>query len=293
MMTKQIEELNLSVIGRLADDMTSVPQQPAGDGYYVDENLFIFMGKNLLAPKAVQLHTPYHVEEGRVLMVTSGWVRMLINLEEYRMEEHSLLVIAPNSVFEVLEEDEGFAMQAFSFKDLPGSVSVGTHMVVPLADGGWKLADEFFWLLWHVVHLQPPVPEVVMHLQTAFLLELKSKAVCDDALRSRTATRRDVLFHHFLDLVGEYGLRERKIQFYADKLCITPGHLSDVVKQASGLTVMQLLNRHAVQKAKLLLRHSELPIGEIAEQLNFANPSFFSKFFKRETGMTPNAYRCQ
>ncbi len=54
---------------------------------------------------------------------------------------------------------------------------------------------------------------------------------------------------------------------------------------------MQWLNRHAIQKAKVLLRYSDLPVWEVAERMNFANPSFFSKFFKGETGMTPGEYR--
>lgn len=54
--------------------------------------------------------------------------------------------------------------------------------------------------------------------------------------------------------------------------------------------IMQWLNRHTVQKAKVLLRYGNLPIWEVAERMNFANPSFFSKFFKSETGMTPGEF---
>ena len=63
------------------------------------------------------------------------------------------------------------------------------------------------------------------------------------------------------------------------------------MKHASGLTIMQWLNRHTVQEAKVMLRYSDLPMWEVAERLNFPTPSFFSKFFKKETGMTPGEYR--
>ena len=49
--------------------------------------------------------------------------------------------------------------------------------------------------------------------------------------------------------------------------------------------------RHIIQQAKLQLKYSDLPVWQIAEAQNFPNPSFFSKFFKRETGMTPAEYR--
>ena len=109
----------------------------------------------------------------------------------------------------------------------------------------------------------------------------------EETLRQQAATRQDKIFHQFLCLVNLYGIRERKIDFYADKLCVTPNHLGAVIKKASGLTVMQWLNRHAIKKAKVLLCYSDLPIREVAERMNFANPSFFSKFFKGEVGMTP------
>ena len=48
-----------------------------------------------------------------------------------------------------------------------------------------------------------------------------------------------------------------------------------------------------MQLAKAMLSYSNLSVWEVGEQLNFANPSFFSKFFKRETGETPNDYRRQ
>lgn len=137
----------------------------------------------------------------------------------------------------------------------------------------------------------PLLPETVAHLQTAFLLELKRIADREEIIRGKSVTRQKEIFHSFLSFVSMHGLCERKINFYANKLCITPNHLSDVIKQDSGLTVMQWLNRNSIKNAKILLRYSDLPIWEVAERMNFANPSFFSRFFKRETGMTPNDYR--
>ena len=51
------------------------------------------------------------------------------------------------------------------------------------------------------------------------------------------------------------------------------------------------LNRIGVTEAKVMLKHSNLPIARIAEKLNFSNPSFFNKYFKRLAGVTPSAFR--
>lgn len=54
---------------------------------------------------------------------------------------------------------------------------------------------------------------------------------------------------------------------------------------------MQWINRAIVLESKVLLRHGDMKNYEIAEKLNFPNASFFNKFFKKQTGMTPMEYR--
>ena len=281
-MAKNVENLSLNYVRILAEDEKQ---------YYVDEHVFIAMNAQDFGLKHLRTDQPYRVDEGRVMMVTRGWVRVVINLEEQRLEQQSLIVLVADSIFEIQEWSDDFDLRAFTFKDLPLFTSISQQTYLTLNDDEWRMTNEYVELMWHETRYQPLQPEVITHLQTALLLELKRFADREENLRQQTATRQDKIFHQFLRLVNLYGLRERKIEFYADKLCVTPNHLGAVIKKASGLTVMQWLNRHAIQKAKVLLRYSDLPIWEVAERMNFANPSFFSKFFKREIGMTPAEYR--
>ena len=281
-MAKNVENLSLNYVRILAEDEKQ---------YYVDEHVFIAMNAQDFGLKHLRTDQPYRVDEGRVMMVTRGWVRVVINLEEQRLEQQSLIVLVADSIFEIQEWSDDFDLRAFTFKDLPLFTSISQQTYLTLNDDEWRLTNEYVELMWHETRYQPLQPEVITHLQTALLLELKRFADREENLRQQTATRQDKIFHQFLRLVNLYGLRERKIEFYADKLCVTPNHLGAVIKKASGLTVMQWLNRHAIQKAKVLLRYSDLPIWEVAERMNFANPSFFSKFIKREIGMTPAEYR--
>ena len=281
-MAKNVENLSLNYVRILAEDEKQS---------YVDEHVFRAMNAQDFGLKHLRTDQPYRVDEGRVMMVTRGWVRVVINLEEQRLEQQSLIVLVADSIFEIQEWSDDFDLRAFTFKDLPLFTSISQQTYLTLNDDEWRLTNEYVELMWHETRYQPLQPEVITHLQTALLLELKRLADREETLRQQMATRQDKIFHQFLRLVNLYGLRERKIEFYADKLCVTPNHLGAVIKKASGLTVMQWLNRHAIQKAKVLLRYSDLPIWEVAERMSFANPSFFSKFFKREIGMTPAEYR--
>ena len=281
-MAKQIEQLSLNIIGRLREE---------GQQNYVDGNIFISLSVVDFQQKNLRLGQPYRVENGRLVCVTRGRTRCIVNLEEYTLEERMMLWIPPDSIFEIIEHSEDFDMQAMALKDLPQMQRFGCSTLICADENVWQLTQEYFGLLWHEVHRQPVMPELIKHLQSALLLELERIGQAQEQQRQASAPRHQTMLNNFIALVNQYGTREHKIEFYADKLCVTPNHLGAVIKQTSGLTVMQWVNRHIIQLAKMLLRYSDLPIGEVAEQLNFANPSFFSKFFKRETGMRPAEYR--
>ena len=81
------------------------------------------------------------------------------------------------------------------------------------------------------------------------------------------------------------------MSFYADKMFLTAKHLSTVVKEISGKTVGEWIDELVILEAKALLNSSSMNIQEIADRLNFANQSFFGKYFKHYTGMSPKEYR--
>lgn len=282
-MAKKLEHLSLTTVGLMAEEEKQ---------YYVDEHIYITMNAQDFGKKNLRIGQPYRVNEGRVMLVTRGWVRVIVNLEEHLLEPQSIIVLLAGSIFEIQEYSNDFDMQAFSFQGLSiVATSLHRHFVHTFSDDEWQLCEEYVHLLWHEVHRQPLLPDVIKHLQTAFLLELQRIASREEAVRQKSASRQDIFLHRFLDLVNQHGLKERKIEFYADRLCVTPNHLGAVIRQASGLTIMQWLNRHAIQESKVLLKYSDMPIWEVAERMNFANPSFFSKFFKQQTGMTPGEFR--
>lgn len=109
----------------------------------------------------------------------------------------------------------------------------------------------------------------------------------------RSTNRREALFKHFLQLVHEHYAKERTVEFYADKLCITSRYLSAVVNSVSGHTPKEFIDRFVVQEIKALLQSTELSMQEIANQLHFPDQSFFGRYFKKHTGMMPSRYRLE
>ena len=119
----------------------------------------------------------------------------------------------------------------------------------------------------------------------------------DDYLRvehpdTRTdSSRSRRMFEDFMKLVKDNHHAERMVGFYADRLCVTPKYLSKVVKEVSGRSAPEWIDGFVIMSAKSMLKYSDMTVKEIAIELNFPNQSFFSKFFKSQTGATPNEYR--
>jgi AraC family transcriptional regulator, transcriptional activator of pobA len=94
-------------------------------------------------------------------------------------------------------------------------------------------------------------------------------------------------------LVEEHFRTERQLSFFAGKLAMTPDRLNDHVKRAAGVTAGHLIRQRVLTEAKRQLVFTDQPINEIAYDLAFADPSHFARFFRKQTGTTPQAFRCQ
>ena len=98
-------------------------------------------------------------------------------------------------------------------------------------------------------------------------------------------------FKEFMVLLGDNYKKQRAVSFYAEKLRLSPKYFTTLIKKASGQTATEWITHYVILEAKNLLKYSTLNIQEIAYTLNFPNQSFFGKYFKHHTGMTPSEYK--
>ena len=132
---------------------------------------------------------------------------------------------------------------------------------------------------------------IIRFILSAFTLELNRIFTArEKSDRSKISRQEDILWK-FLTLLKQYHKEERTVNFYADKMCISPKHLSSVIKQMSHKTAHEIIADFVTMTAKRLLKTTTMSIQEISDELNFANQSFFGKFFKQNTGQSPSAYR--
>lgn len=100
-----------------------------------------------------------------------------------------------------------------------------------------------------------------------------------------------IVVKKFFQLVEEFYIENLSVAEYANKMALTPNHLTQTVSELTGKTSSQIIKSKQLLEIKRLLVHTNLSVTEIATNLNFNDQSYFAKFFKRETGISPLQYR--
>lgn len=125
-----------------------------------------------------------------------------------------------------------------------------------------------------------------VHILIVSLFRIHAKNQNENILDTSNA-----MVRKFRQLVSENYLTVHSVQEYADLIGISATHLRDTVKDITGYSPGQLVRQEIIFEAKRRLANTEFTTAEIGYTLNFEDTSYFSRFFKRETGKSPSQYR--
>ncbi|BEG98473.1 helix-turn-helix domain-containing protein [Bacteroides sedimenti] len=235
----------------------------------------------------------------------TGYARVGINLKDYYFKKNDLALIMPRQIIQLYEKSDDFAGIFFALSnDFMNEIAVNLEKKLSiflyikdnphttLSDQEVLSIMEYHSFLWEKVKDKENDyrKEIAKNLLRALVFEVYS--IFDSHLPvKRFQSRREELFESFLILVSENFQKERSVSFYAERLFLTPKHLSRVVREASGRSASEWIDEQVILEAKVRLKSSLFTVQEIADKLRFPNQSFFGKYFKQHTGMSPSEYR--
>lgn len=254
--------------------------------------------------------TPYptRLNAACLAVCRKGRCRMNINLQEYEMREGMLCIILPEQIVQQGERSDDFSGSFIAvsrdFMDVviptmqqlfPMFFMIKERPCIKVTAEELQAFEEYHSFLWRKVRLKnnPYRKEITQGLLLALFYEIYDIYQGHTAKERTPKSRKEDLFEHFIRYVSEGYKEERSVAYYAGKMFLTPKHLSTVVKEVSGKTAGEWIDSLVILEAKALLKSSEQSIQEIADELHFANQSFFGKYFKHHTGMSPKEYRKQ
>lgn len=245
------------------------------------------------------------VNDAGIFFCRKGHARLDIDLEKYEIREHTQVIVHPGTILHITDPSEDFLVSYFCFSKslleeatfrlepsffhflkenpcftLPVDCTKWISGLMNATEALYKEKDHLFRNLIAKNHLQ------------SFLLN-----VYDKTHRYFTrpplegGKRKEELFKRFIDLIHQYCTHQREVCFYANELFITSRYLSHIVQEVSGTTAKNIIDKHVILEIKVLLQSTGLSIQEISNRLQFPDQSFFGRYFKKHTGISPTHYR--
>lgn len=278
---------------RFNDDINKMPE----DNIIIGDDLAILSYKS-----GDTFHNlePTKLDRALIVVSTSGCCNIKINLIEHEVEAPMLISLMPGQIIEMLGASSNFQAYAIALSkrfidmvNIPGwqnrYLEIYNNPTLKLDVDQLYVLRIFFTILHRAAsNTENPFRlQVIENLIRVFYYGGISSSPDTD---SQTPYKNSIV-RRFMELVQEHHQHERLIGFYADKLCITPKYLSKLVKENTGRSAGEWIENHVILEARAMLQSPNMTIQQIATALNFPNQSFFGKYFKRATGMSPKQYR--
>ena len=271
---------------------------------------FIYIGQELAVihgdPRAFRLvlrqQPPFVINDHRMGLILQGEIRVNVNLVEKVFSKGMLLFIGPGTIINPIHFSDDLQVYGIGLPpDFPMPFAAGQmppafngqvrDFQLKVREEDLQTAQQIIDTIWHLVHQQDYNRQTASSLVGALMYHYDGLYRQHTDLLQNTQSREQTIFDRFIYLVNHYATQEHQIRFYADKMCLTERYLGTVIRQASGTTAKEWIDLALITRIKVELRHTDKSVTQIAEEMNFTNPSFFSKYFKRLTNMTPAEFR--
>ena len=244
---------------------------------------------------------------GLIVICTEGIAQFDYDGQQIRLHKDDLFLYMSHSVVTNFMSSLDFNCRQIWFSrgelwniNKYGEVSLSNlpylkrHPIMHLTDDDVKLLDDYFQLLCRRMRDSSPVlySNIVRSLVSTMMLEILSMMRRQEPENTVTTdVHRQRLANEFMRLVEQSDGRIRKVDDFANQLNITPKYLSTLLKETMNRRPSEMIHFYTLKAIEHRLRYTDMTMQEIANDLNFANPSFFGKYFKEHAGMTPLDFR--
>ena len=252
--------------------------------------------------------------QGLIVICTDGMAQFDYDDQQIQLRKNDLFLYMAHSVASNFMSSPDFNCRQIWFTrselwniNMYGEVSLADlaylkqHPTVHLTADDVRLLDDYFQLLCRRMRDHSPLlyTDIVRSLVSTMMLEMlcmmrrdkKQDVVSKEQKGTNPGIHKRLLADKFLQLVEQSDGHIRKVDDFARQLNVTPKYLSTILKETINRRPSMMIEHFTMGAIERRLRFTDLTMQEIANELNFPNASFFGKYFKEHTGMTPLEYR--
>ena len=236
-----------------------------------------------------------------------GWIKAVYDLRPVEFRPHDLAVIPPDYVLKANESSEDYLasllvidpqflkklshQHPLSYDEIKYRYNSATH----LSNEQYEGVLGYFRMLNALSQINHPNRDELIANQLeigAQLIEIYLQE--NGMMKMQESPSAQQLVNRFQNAVVNHYTESRKVEFYANLLCLSPKYFGSIIKEQTGIAAGVWISRYVIAKAKTLLHYrKDLNIQQISYELGFQDPAAFTRYFKTNTGLSPKEYQEQ
>ena len=256
----------------------------------------------------VQLNYPSRTMGNGIILITKGTASLKIDFQSMEVGEKDVITVFPNNVLEFKSFSSDCCIKGvlvsvdylsqidiqLNSHEAMDYLSKNYSKIISLTKDNGRIID------FHIQRIQAlnnPNEDNFFYLDmlkrhmTLIVYELANFSKFQNNNHDFISFRKENIAVEFLNLVNQNFREHKDVQYYADRIYISRKHLTRTIKEVFHKAPKQIIEDKITVEAKMLLLKSEANISLVMEELHFEDQAVFSKFFKKNTGLTPTAYR--
>ncbi len=243
-----------------------------------------------------------------ILRCVDGYARLSVNHQQYALRKGELCIITSDVFLSFVSVSRHFSAKSISFPEaLFNTVYYRvTNMAIwdflfqnpVLRLSGQQAAafDEWLSLInWTIGNTAESVYWEIITSMACALFSVIDDQLTDIYGKAERVSKdaRWAIIVRFYTLLYKHYKEFRNVKFYADELNISTDYLNKVIRRIYGVSPKRLINEQLTEDIKFRLAHTDQSIKEISQHLHFEDSSYFCRYFRKQTGVSPMAYRKQ
>ena len=254
---------------------------------------------------SIDLQAPLRTDDYHLIVLSAGEMTVDINFRVFNMKGRSSLHISSGESIREISASKDICGYHLIFSP-EFQTEMRTTRKSPISIQLKKefpyqkfTEEEYDFILTSIKRLIRYVEDVTHHYQSivvknevhSMLLNISDKRRKQHGYILDNANHQEVIRERFKNLVEGHCDKQHSVSWYANAMFISPDYLSKIIREYDGTSARSWINASIIEKAKFLMRQSDLTLKEISDKLNFPDQSSFGRFFKSNTGQSPKEYR--